>query len=148
MRFSLGRLRPMHLAVGTLAYWAGLAVIKLSHPLLVAWRLTHLPPGQSSIEASYAESAVHVVMKQLDAVVWSGSISAGGLIIWLFGPPALVIGAWWLSAQSEESGTTTDRGNIGPGSEDRALPGSGIPPAGVNTVLHPEREPRSRRRDG
>lgn len=143
MGFSLRQVRPIHLALGTLAYWAGLALVKLSHPLLVAWRLTHLPPGQSSIEASYSESAIHVTMKQLEAVVWSGSISAGSLILWLFGPPALIIGAWWL--QSQDNGDSIpDPETLGtPG--DRALPASGLPSSNVTRKMSPELERKSER---
>lgn len=99
MRSWLTRLRRFHLAAITLVYWVGLAAIKLTEPVLTGWRLSRLPPGQSSIEAGFTNTLLHVTMLEAGKTVWTGSIGLGSLLIWLLGPPAILIGAWWVSQQ-------------------------------------------------
>jgi hypothetical protein len=134
--------RPIYLALATVAYWLGLALVKLSRPLLIAWRLSQLPPGQSSIEAGYSQSAFHLTMKQLDSVVWSGSISAGSLILWLLGPPALIIGGWWLNSQGADAESVADEAEgLSSTTRGPALPASGLPSSNVTRKISQE-QPR------
>jgi hypothetical protein len=42
MRWSLSRLRPLHIALLSTAYWVGLIVVKLGAPIVAAWQVNHL----------------------------------------------------------------------------------------------------------
>ena len=123
MRSLLSRLGPAHLALGTAAYWLGLAALKLTEPLLTGWRLSQLPPGQGSIEAGFANSVFHLTMTQAGSTVWAGSIGLGSLLLWLCGPPALLIGAWWIQREGE-----TESRMAALGSEETR---SALPPPGL-----------------
>jgi hypothetical protein len=121
MRAWLARLRPLHLTALTFAYWAGLAVLRLTEPVLTAWRLARLPPGQSSIEAGITNTVLHLTMVQGGATAWAGAIGLGALLTWLLGPPAFLVAAWWFQ---RSDGTQTPVSELPHADQANALPAS------------------------
>jgi hypothetical protein len=89
-RLSLARLRPLHIAVLTVAYWLGLAVVKLGPAILAAWQVSRLPPNHGSISAGLQNTLLSVSIAIDGVAVWAGSASLGALIAWVAGPPLLL----------------------------------------------------------
>jgi hypothetical protein len=90
MRLSLARLRPLHVALLTMAYWLGLAVVKLGPAIVAAWRVSRLPPNHGSISAGLENTLLRVSIAIDGVAVWAGSVSLGALIAWVVGPPLLL----------------------------------------------------------
>ncbi len=89
-RLSLARLRPLHIALLTVAYWLGLAVVKLGSAFLAAWQVGRLPPNHGSISAGLENTLLSVSIAIDGVAVWAGSASLGTLIAWVAGPPLLL----------------------------------------------------------
>jgi hypothetical protein len=90
MRFSLGRLRPPHIVLLTVAYWLGLVVVKLGPAIAAAWQLSRLPPTHGSMSASLQNTLLRLSITIDGVAVWAGSVSLGALFAWVVGPPVLL----------------------------------------------------------
>jgi len=125
MRWSLSRLRPLHIALLSVTYWVGLAVVKVGSAILTAWEISRLPPGHASITAGLQNTVLHLTMVQDGIPVWTGSVSVGTLVALVVGPPLLLTLTWRWTREVEAAG--------GP---DPALAASGEP--GGSAPLLPE----------
>ena len=143
MRFSLRRLRPPHLAAIIGIYWVGLAVAALARPIGLAWRLAHLPPpAHSSIEAGFTDTLFHVTMTQSGTVVWGKSIYLATLLMWVLGPPALVVLGWRSSRKAAASFPDADESSPSlPHPTEAALP---APPLDLDLSTRQQPEPAAR----
>ena len=90
MRWSLARLRPVHLVLFTAAYWLGLVVTKLGSAILAAWQVSLLPSGQGTITASLEGARLGLTIAREKSTLWSGSASVGAILLWVVGPPLLL----------------------------------------------------------
>jgi hypothetical protein len=90
MRLSLSRLRPLHIALLTVAYWLGLAAVKLGPAIVAAWQMSRLPPNHGSISASLENTLLRLSITVDGVALWAGSASLGALIAWVVGPPLLL----------------------------------------------------------
>src|SRR5690349_13135645 len=96
-KLSFARFRPVHVAALTVAYWVGLAAIKLGG-LLVAIARVGLPGMHGNVGAQLNNFvALHVtVSSSSGAVIWDGSTSLPVLLAWIAGPPLiLALAARW-----------------------------------------------------
>jgi hypothetical protein len=90
MRWSLSRLRPVHIVLLSTAYWLGLLVVKLGAAIVAAWQVSHLPPNHGTISAGLENLLLRVTIARDSSVVWAGSVSLGALVGWVVGPPLLL----------------------------------------------------------
>jgi hypothetical protein len=96
-KLSFSRLRPVHIAALSVAYWIGLAAVKLGG-LLVAIARVALPGMHGNVGATLNNLvALHVtVSSSSGSVIWEGSTSIPALLAWIAGPPLiLAITARW-----------------------------------------------------
>jgi hypothetical protein len=118
MRLSISRLRPLHLALATVACWIGLAVVKLGAAIALAWQVTRLPPGHGSITADLANFwRLKLLIARDGAPVWTGATSLGAIIGWAVGPPVLLALTWrWTREMEAERGSLETPAGLNPGS--------------------------------
>ena len=102
--WSLSRLRPLHIALLSAAYWLGLAAAKLGSAILAAWWVSRLPPGHGAISAGLQDLMLHLTIAQDAKVLWSGSTSLVALVMWVAGPPLLLALTWRWSREVEAAG--------------------------------------------
>jgi hypothetical protein len=90
-RLSFARLRPVHIAGLTLAYWIGLAAVKLSGFLLAVARVA-LPGMHGGVSAQLNNLvALHVtVTSGSGSPIWTGSTSLVAVLAWITGPPLIL----------------------------------------------------------
>ena len=76
---SLARLRPVHVAALSLAYWIGLAAVKLGGALLAIARVA-LPGMHGSVGLELKNlMAFHLtVTSSSGSVIWGGYLASGG----------------------------------------------------------------------
>ena len=125
MRWSLSRLRPLHIALLSASYWLGLAAVKLGSAILAAWQISRLPPNHGSISASLQSTMLQLTIAQDGAVMWSGGTSLGALIMWVAGPPLLLALTWRLTREIESAGGAGPEAVDGGPAERSAMP---LPP--------------------
>ncbi len=104
MTWSLSRLRPLHIAVLSVAYWLGLTAVKLGSAILAAWWISRLPPGRGSISAGLDNTLLHLTMVTDGKPLWIGSVSIVTLIAWIVGPPLLLALTWRWTREVEAAG--------------------------------------------
>jgi hypothetical protein len=110
-RLSLARLRPVHIAGLSVAYWIGLALVKLGG-LLFATAQVALPGMHGGVNAELNNFvALRVtVTNSGGAVMWAGSTSLPVVLAWIIGPPLiLALTARWareLEGEDEVGGPT------------------------------------------
>jgi hypothetical protein len=103
-RLSFARLRPVHVAALSVAYWIGLAAVKLGGFLLAAARVA-LPGMHGGVGAGLDNFVTLnvTVTNSSGAVTWAGSTSLPVVLAWIVGPPLLLgLTARW--ARELESG--------------------------------------------
>jgi hypothetical protein len=90
-RLSLARLRPVHVAALTMAYWIGLAAVKLGGFLVAVARVA-LPGMHGGVSAQLNNFvALHVtVTSSSGSVIWEGSTSLVAVLAWIVGPPLIL----------------------------------------------------------
>lgn len=109
-RLSFTRLRPVHVAALSVAYWIGLAAVKLGG-LLVAIARVALPGMHGNVGAQLNNLvALHLTVSSSGgSVIWEGSTSVPALLAWIVGPPViLALTARWareLEADEEVAGS-------------------------------------------
>jgi hypothetical protein len=105
MRFSLGRLRPLHIVLLTVAYWLGLVVVKLGPAIAAAWQVSRLPPNHGSMSASLQNALLRSSIAIDGVAVWAGTVSLGALFAWVVGPPVLLAltSRWVREAEAGDS---------------------------------------------
>jgi hypothetical protein len=69
MRWSLSRLRPLHIALLSTAYWVGLIVVKLGAAIVAAWQVSHLPPNHGTITAGFENLLLRLTITRDSAVL-------------------------------------------------------------------------------
>ena len=128
MRWSLSRLRPLHIALLSAAYWLGLAAVKLGSAVLAAWWVSRLPPGHGAISAGLQDLMLHLTIAQDAKVLWSGSTSLVALVMWVAGPPLLLALTWRWSREVEAAGELA-HDSVSSGAAEGAPP---LPPAPIS----------------
>jgi hypothetical protein len=99
MLHSLARWRLRHLSLASLAYWAALAVVRLTPAFIAGWKVTRAGEHGSINAAVGGNSLLKVTILRDAAVMWSGAVPLGMLALWVAGPP-LVLWFLWLIATS------------------------------------------------
>jgi hypothetical protein len=136
MRWSLARLRPLHLVGLTLLYWAGLAAVKLGTAIGWAWIVSRRPDQHGSISAGLTNLMLHLSIARNGAEVWAGSVSLPALAVWVIGPPLLLgLTARWMR-ETDDAARLADGG---------AEPLLNAPPAAWRTPRPRQAEPRRER---
>jgi hypothetical protein len=90
-RLSFARLRPVHIAGLSVAYWIGLVLLKLGG-LIVAAAQVALPGMHGGVNAELKNFvALHVtVTNSSGALMWAGSTSLPAVLAWIVGPPLIL----------------------------------------------------------
>jgi hypothetical protein len=102
MTRSVRRWGFRHLLLGWVAYWVLLAIAVLRTPVMIAWRLSQLPDGHSSISADLGNAGFHVTMSQEGTVVWAGSVHLLTAALWIGLPPLAMWFAWFVRRSKSE----------------------------------------------
>lgn len=137
MRWSLSRLRPLHIALVSVAYWIGLTAVKLGAAILAGWWVSRLPQGHGSISAGLQNLVLHLTIAQDGKVLWSGSTPLPALALWVMGPPLLLALTWrWIREVEAAGDVAHGRADSGPAEE--AAPPLPAPPIRWPTVRSPE----------
>ena len=116
------RFRVRNLLVGWTVYWLALIVVGLSPAILAIWRMSHVPHGKGSVNASVTDGVLTANVLQNGITTWTGSISFLGLVLLIAVPP-LLIWAFLLFA----SARTINAGESAPGDSDAAQLDAGNP---------------------
>jgi hypothetical protein len=91
----LANWKPRHLIGISLGYWAVLGVAKLRDAAGALWRISNLPDGQASVAASYADGLVTATASEAGRAIWTGAVTQGDLLLWVAGPPLLLVIVWF-----------------------------------------------------
>lgn len=146
-KLSFARLRPVHVAALTVAYWVGLAAVKLGG-LLVAMARVGLPGMHGNIGAALKDFVgLHVtVSSSSGAVIWDGSTTLPVLLAWIAGPPLiLAVTARW-AREIETDDEPAESPSIHSGDTTRVLDAPGPDwRAGVERRSEVEAERRGKR---
>lgn len=104
-RLSFARLRPAHIAAMSVAYWIGLAAVKLGD-LLVAVARVALPGMHGGVGAELQNFVgLHVtVTNSSGGVMWAGSTTLPVVLAWIVGPPLILAltARWARELEGEE----------------------------------------------
>jgi len=124
-RMSFARLRPVHIAALTVAYWVGLAAVKLGG-LLVAVARVALPGMHGNVGAELKNLvALHLtVSSSSGSVIWEGSTSLPVVLAWIVGPP-LILGLTARWARELEGEEVAGSSAVGSGETTRVLEAPG-----------------------
>jgi hypothetical protein len=144
-KLSLARLGPVHVAGLTVAYWIGLATVKLGG-LLVAIARVGLPGMHGNVGAQLNNLvALHVtVSSSSGSVIWEGSTSLPVVLAWIAGPPLIVaLTARW-ARELEADDEPADSSAVASGDPTRALDAPG-PDWGAERRSRAEAERRGKR---
>ena len=89
------RWRASQLVASCAAWWGALGVVTLSKPLMLAWRVTHLPDsaGGGDITGGLTNTVLGASISQNGNVLWSTSVGLFTLALWISGPPLVLL---WL----------------------------------------------------
>ncbi len=137
MRWSLSRLRPLHIALVSVAYWIGLTAVKLGAAILAGWWVSRLPQGRGSISAGLQNLVLHLTIAQDGKVLWSGSTPLPALALWVMGPPLLLALTCRWSREVEAAGDVA-HGRADGGPAEEATPPLPAPPIRWPTGRSPE----------
>jgi hypothetical protein len=143
-KWSFARLRPGHVAALTVAYWVGLATVRLGG-LLVAIARVALPGMHGGVNAEL-KNLVGLQVRVTSSggsVIWAGSTSLPVVLAWIVGPPLiLALTARWareLERGDEEAGSAA----LGSGETTRVV-GAPTPEWGAGGDRRSEAERRRR----
>jgi hypothetical protein len=149
MRWSLSRLRPLHIALASVAYWVGLTAVKLGSAILAGWWVSRLPTGHGSVSAGFQNLLLHLTIAQDGKTLWTGSTSLPALAVWVIGPPLLLALTWRWSREVEAAGDVAqERGDSGPADEAAPplppppirWPAGRTPEPDTTRIVHPRRQ--------
>ena len=93
--FSLRRLKPGHLLLSWGAYWVGLVAVKLSPAIREMWRVTQLPEGHGTINASFNNGVFNLSVVEDGVTTLASSAPFSTILLWVLVPP-IVLWALWL----------------------------------------------------
>lgn len=144
---SLARLRPVHVAALSLAYWIGLAAVKLGGALLAIARVA-LPGMHGSVGLELKNlMAFHLtVTSSSGSVIWAGGTSLPAVVAWIAGPPLiLAISARW--ARELDAGERVAGSAAIPGGEATRVLGAPGPDWEAELDRRPDVEADRRRRE-
>ena len=96
--FSLSRWKPSQLLLSWGVYWAGLIAVKLGPAILEMWRVTQLPEGHGTINASINDGVFNLSVVEDGVTTLASSASWSTILLWVLVPP-LVLWAIWLFAR-------------------------------------------------
>jgi hypothetical protein len=96
----LRRLTARHVFFSWIAYWAALAVVKLTPAALVIWQISR-SGGKGDVSAALTDDVLKLTVTAAGSTTWTGSISLLPLAFMLAGPP-IVLWACWLLATSQQ----------------------------------------------
>ncbi len=83
------------------AYWAALFAVKLGPAVLAVWSASRsTKPNDSSVNVSFANWVLSLVVTEHGTTTWSGSAHMGALAAWIAVVPLAIWVAWLLSAKS------------------------------------------------
>jgi len=102
---SFARLRPVHVALLSVAYWIGLAAVKLSDAILAIAQVA-LPGMHGNVGAELKNLFVlTVTVVRGGTVTWTGSASLPVLFAWIVGPPLILAltARWARQMETEEA---------------------------------------------
>ena len=85
---------PRKLVLAWIGYWFALALVGLGPAVPALWRATHAGNGQGSFSLSYGNSAFTLTVTVGGSQIWTGSVSALALALWIGVPPLLLWAAW------------------------------------------------------
>lgn len=105
MSLSFARLRPVHVALLSVAYWIGLAAVKLSDAILAIAQVA-LPGMHGNVGAELKNLFVlTVTVVRGGTVTWTGSASLPVLFAWIVGPPLILAltARWARQMETEEA---------------------------------------------
>jgi hypothetical protein len=95
MALSLRRWKPKHLLMSWAAYWVGVIAVKLGPAIAESWRVTQLPKGHGSINASYANGLINYSIVEDGVNTFVASTSFSTVLLWALVPP-LALWLIWL----------------------------------------------------
>lgn len=90
---------PRKLFAAWIGYWIALLAALVGPALPALWRATHAGNGQGSISLNFGNGAFTLSVTLSGSEIWSGSISAIALALWI-GVPPLLLWLAWLSQRS------------------------------------------------
>lgn len=93
--FSLRRWKPSQLLLSWGAYWAGLVAVKLGPAFLEMWRVTRLPEGHGTINASFGNNGLNLSVMEDGVTTIATSASLSTILLWVLVPP-IVLWVLWL----------------------------------------------------
>ena len=100
----LSRWRPHHLLLAWAGYWVLLLMAALGPALPAILRATRGEGNHGEINASFGDAGLSLVVKEMGAVTWSGSIHLLPAALWVALPP-LALWLLWLRARSRPKPT-------------------------------------------
>jgi hypothetical protein len=90
---------PRKLFAAWIAYWVALAVVGLAPAIPALWRATHADTGQGGFSFGYGSGVFSLAVTLSGNTIWSGSVHALLLALWI-GVPPLLLWLAWLSQRS------------------------------------------------
>ena len=93
--FSLRRWKPGQLLLSWGVYWAGLVAVKLGPAIREMWRVTQLPEGHGSINASFNNGVFNLSVVEDGVTTLASSAPFSTILVWVLVPP-IVLWATWL----------------------------------------------------
>jgi hypothetical protein len=97
--FSLSRWRPYQLLLAWGAYWVALLTVAIGPALPAIFRATRTPGNHGEINASAGDGGIHLIVKEMGQVTFSGSWHLLTTALWVAVPP-LVLWVLWLRVRS------------------------------------------------
>jgi hypothetical protein len=90
---------PRKLFAAWIGYWIALLAALVGPAIPAIWRGTHAASGQGNISFGFGNGVFTLSVTVSGTEIWSGSISAIALVLWI-GVPPLLLWLAWLSQRS------------------------------------------------
>lgn len=85
---------PRKLVAAWIGYWVALLAALVGPAVPALWRATHAGSGQGNFSLSFGNGAFTISVSLNGSEIWSGSITAIALALWIAVPPLLLWFAW------------------------------------------------------
>ena len=108
MRLSPRRWRPRHLVLSWCAYWIALVLAKLGPALVAGWRVSQVPAGHGSMNASMGDGNISATIVEAGRTTWSGSMSILNLTLLIAVPPLVLWLVWLLGPSRTNNADQTE----------------------------------------
>ena len=132
------RYRVRNLLLGWTSYWLALIVVGLSPAAAAIWRISQLPHGNGTVNASVDDGVVTANVLQNGVTTWTGSISFLGLALLITLPPLVI---WAVSLVASARTINADDAALSDGSDGAQL-SAGEPEMFRSTVSTSKRTSR------